>query len=178
MLPALHALARAARQNVADILYGALALALGAAMLIGYDSADDGALRALLWPHANITGAFYRITLLYQDGVGYVALERAFVLGPACMGARFIAMLFCMTVCFFVRRFRGLHKIAFFALSLIGAIAVGILASCVRIIGSVPLLSTGQFTAIHAGTGIVIYLATLVGVYALMNRATGGSYEK
>jgi exosortase K len=169
---------RTVRSNIADVLSGALALTLGAVILTGYDLAGDGILRVLLWPHARITGAFYHIILLYQNGVGYVALGRNFVISPACMGMRFIVMLFCMTTCFFVRRFRGSHKTVFFVLSLIGSLAVGILASCVRIVGSVSILSSGQYTAIHAGTGIVVYLITLVGIYILINRATGGSYEK
>jgi len=158
---------------MADVLPVVSALALGALMLIGYDLANDGLVSVLLWPHAKVAGAFYNITLPYQNGVGYVALERDFIIGPACMGVRFIVMLFCMTVCFFNRRFNGVHKITFFTLSLIGSVAIGIFASCVRILGSVPILSTGQFTAIHAGTGIVIYLVTLVGVYVLVNKVTG-----
>jgi len=169
---------RAVRPHMADILLGALALALSAVTLIGYDSIDDGVLRVLLWPHAKITEAFYNITLPYQNGVGYVALEMDFVIGPACMGIRFIVMLFSMTVCVFVRRFHKFHKIVFFTLSLVGSIAVGVLASCVRIIGSIPLLPTGQFTVTHAGTGVAIYLITLVGTYFLINRATGGSIHE
>ena len=165
---------RAARSHMPDILLGTLALAIGAVTLVGYGSMDDGTLRVLLWPHAKITEAFYHITLPYQNGVGYVALEKDFVIAPACMGIRFIIMLFCMIVCFFVQRFRGFQKIAFFALSLVGSIAVGIIASCIRIIGSLPLLSSGQYTVIHAGTGVMVYLITLVGIYTLMNRVTGG----
>jgi len=170
---------QAFRPRMPDVLLGALALALGAVTLIGYDSIDDSVLRVLLWPHAKITEAFYNITLPYQNGVGYVALEMDFIIGPACMGIRFIVMLFSMTVCVFVRRFRSYHKIVFFTLSLVGSIVVGVIASCVRIIGSIPLLSSGQFTVTHAGTGVAIYLITLVGIYILINRATGGSvYEK
>ena len=170
---------RNTRPYIADVLLILLALALSAVTLVGYDSITDDALRVLLWPHAKITEAFYHITLPYQNGIGYVALERSFIISPACMGVRFIIMLFSMTICFFVRRFRGLHKIVFFALSLVGSIAVGVVASCVRIIGSIPLLSTDQFTVIHAGTGVMIYLITLVGVYILMKRITGGfQYEK
>ena len=169
---------RAGRPNMVDVLFGAFALALGATMLIGYGSMDDSSLRVLLWPHAKITEAFYHITLPYQNGVGYAALEKDFVIGSACMGVRFIVMLFCMTICVFTRRFKGFHKIVFFVLSLVGSVSVGIFASCVRIVGSVPIVSSNQFTAIHAGTGVVIYLITLVGIYILINKATGGSYEK
>ena len=173
----------ALRPHIFDVLLGALAFALSAAMLFGYDLADDGVLRVLMLPHAKITEAYYHITMPYQNGVGYVAISGDFIISPACMGVRFIVMLFCMVVCVFTRRFRGKDKLVFFSLSLVGSVIIGILASCVRIISSVPLVLSGQFVALHAGTGVVIYLLTLVGIYVLINRclnnrATGGSYEK
>ena len=168
----------ALRLHIADILIGTLAFMLSASALFAYDLAGDNVLRILMWPHAKITEAFYNITLSYQNGVGYAAIGRDFIISPACMGVRFIVMLFCMVICVFTRRFQGLGKITFFALSLAGSVVIGVLASCVRIIGSVPLIMSGQFVALHAGTGVVIYLLTLVGVYILINRATGGSYEK
>ena len=160
--------------RLADVLLGLLSLAFAAVALAGYGLIGDGALRVLMWPHAAIAGAYFHITLPYHNGIGYVALEKDFIIGPACMGIRFIVMLFCMTVCFFVHRFHGARKIAFFALSLVGSAVIGVIASCVRIIGSVPLLSSGMFTAIHAGSGTVIYLLTIIGVFFLVNRISGG----
>jgi len=162
----------AARSHKADILLGALSLALGAVALIGYGYASDGTLRALLWPHAKITGAFFHIKLPYQNGVGYVAAGRGFAIGPDCMGARFTIMLFCMSVCVFTWRVRGAYKLAFFILSLIGSAIAGAIANSARIIGSVPIIPSGQFAAIHAGTGVVIYLVTLAAIYILIDRIT------
>lgn len=172
------ALIRGIRLHAADLVYSALALALGTAALIGYGAAGDDALRVLLWPHAKITGAFYHWALHYQTGVGYVAAGDAFAIGSACMGVNFIVMQFCLLVCVFTRRFRGWRKAVFFLLALTGSAVVGVFVSCIRIIGSIPFLSSGQFTAIHAGIGVTLYLAALVGSYILINRATGGSYEK
>ena len=171
------------RQNprlftAADIALGAASLTLGVAALIGYAAAGDGALRVMLWPHAKITEAFYHITLHYQNGAGYVAPGGAFAIGQGCMGMNFIVMLFCLVVCVFTRRFAGFRKIPFFALAMAGSVAVGILTSCIRIIGSVPLLSSSQFTALHSGTGAALYLACLVGSYLLLKKATGGTHEK
>jgi len=166
------------RTHIKNILFGALSLALGTAALIGFNYIDDGALRVLLWPHSKITGAFYNINLPYQNGVGYVSPERGFIIGPDCIGIRFIAMLFCMAVCVFTRRFRGAKKISFFILSFIGSAAVGILANCMRIIGSVPIVSSDRFTTIHAGSGVVIYLLTLVITYMFIDRFTRSPYEK
>jgi exosortase K len=135
-------------------------------------------MRALLWPHAMATEAYYHISLHYQSGVGYVAAGGGFAIGPACMGMNFIVMLFCLMVCAFTRRFRGIRKAAFFMLALAGSVATGVIVSCIRIIGSVPFLSMDQFTAIHSGVGIALYLAALAGSYILVNKATGGFHEK
>ena len=175
---AVRAHAAAVRAHAADVAFGALALSLGAAALIWYGAAGDGALRALLWPHAKAAEAFYHATLRYQDGVGYVAADGGFAIGQGCMGMNFIVMLFCLMACAYTRRFRGARKAAFFVLSLAGSAAVGVLVSCIRIIGSVPLLSSSQFTALHAGTGATLYLAALASIYALVGRATGGFHEK
>ena len=172
----MHAIIRAVRKHTADIIFGVLALVLGAAALIGYGAAGDGVLRVLLWPHAKITEAFYNTALIYQNGVGYIS--GGFTIGPACMGMNFIVMLFCFTVCVFTRRFKGIYKAAFFMLSVIGSAAAGVIISCIRIIGSVPFLSFARFTTIHTAVGITLYLAALMGSYILINKATGGSYEK
>ena len=162
---------------MANILFALASLTLGAAAIIGYGAAGDAVLRALLWPHAKITEAFYHISLYYRHGVGYVAAGNGFTIGPACMGIHFIVMLFCLMVCVFIRRFRGFRKLAFFLSSLVGSVVVGVATSCVRIVGSISFLSSGQFTALHAGMGIALYMAALVGIYFLINRATGGFYE-
>lgn len=169
---------KAVRAHGADIALGALALLLGAALLLWYGAAGDGALRVLLWPHAKITELFYHTTLHYQSGAGYIAPGGSFAIGPACMGMNFIVMLFCLMVCAFTRRFRGLRKAAFFMLALAGSAVTGVIVSCVRIIGSVPFLSFSKFATIHTGVGIALYLAALVGCCILVNKATGGCHEK
>ena len=168
---------RVTRPQTADIILSVLAITLGVVMLTGFGLISDSGMRVLLAPHAKITGAFYHMTLPYLNGVGYVALEKDFVIGPDCLGVRFIVMMFCMMVCIFTRRFRGIHKIIFFALSFVCSITIGLLASCVRILGSVPLVSFRQFTTLHAGAGAVIYLFTIVGIYILVDKVTGGIYE-
>ncbi len=168
----------ALRYNAADAAFGALALLVGAALLIGFGAAGDGVLRVLLWPHAKAAEAFYRLALLYQNGTGYIAPGGSFAIGPACMGLNFIVMLFCLMVCAFTRRFRGYRKAVFFMLALAGAAVTGVIISCVRIIGSVPFLAFEKFATLHTGVGIVLYLAALTGSYIFVNKITGGHYEK
>jgi exosortase K len=166
------------RRHAADIVLGTLALVLGLMLLLWYKTAGDAVWRVLLWPHAKATEVFYHTALHYQDGMGYVAAGGGFAIGPACMGINFIVMLQCLMVCAFTRRFRGVRKAAFFALALAGSAVFGVAVSCMRIIGSVPFLRMGQFTAIHTGVGIALYMIALVGSYILVNKATGGFYEK
>ena len=171
----LHVGDEAVRINIFDVALGVIALALGVVILIGFESLGDDAVRVLLRPHAMITEAFYGSALLYQHGVGYVAPGGGFIIGPACMGVRFIVMLFCMTVCSFTARCHGLRKIIFFALSFAGSVVAGVAASCIRIVGSVSAVASGRFAALHAGTGIAVYLAVLVAVYILIDRLTGSN---
>ena len=166
------------RKHAADIALCALALLLGAVLLLWFDTASDGALHVLLWPHAKATEAFYHTTLHYQQGIGYTAPGGSFAIGPACMGLNFIVMLFCLMVCAFTRRFRGIRKAVFFLLALAGSAIIGVIISCVRIIGSVPFLTFEKFATLHTGVGIALYLAALTGSYILINKATGGHYEK
>lgn len=166
------------RKHKADIALGALALLTGVALLVWFGSADDGALRVLLWPHAKATEVFYNTALYYQSGVGYVSPGGSFAVGPACMGMNFIVMLFCLMVCAFTRRLRRFSKAAFFMLALAGSAAIGVLVSCVRIIGSVPFVAYEKFATLHTGIGIALYLAALVGSFLLVNKLTGGLHEK
>ena len=166
------------RRHKADIVLGALALLIGAGLLVWYGSTDDSILRVLLWPHAKATEAFFNTSLYYQSGVGYVSAGGSFAVGPACMGMNFIVMLFCLMVCAFTRRLRGYAKAAFFVLALAGSAAIGVFVSCVRIIGSVPFVSYEKFATLHTGIGIALYLAAIAGSFMLVNKLTGGLHEK
>ncbi len=171
-------LLRILRTHKADIVLGALALLVGAGLLVWYGTADDAALRVLLWPHAKAAEAFYNTTLIYQSGVGYVSPGGSFAVGSACMGMNFIVMLFCLMVCAFTRRFCGFAKAAFFILALAGSVVVGVFVSGLRIIGSIPFVQYEKFATLHSGIGIALYLAVITGSFILVNKLTGGLHEK
>ncbi|MCL2672651.1 MAG: exosortase K [Clostridiales bacterium] len=156
-----------------DILLGLLAIALGLAALWGFARAGDGALRVLLLPHAKTVEWFYHVPLVYRDGVGYLYSD-AFSIGAACMGLNFIVMLFWMCVCVFTHRFRAWRKPVFFGAALVGSVLLGVSVSCIRILGSIPLIAHAQFAALHTGIGAALYLAALTGVYILLRKITGG----
>jgi len=163
--------------NTADIMLMILAIIIGIATLFHYSSAQDATLRILLWPHAKVVTAIFHITLHYQAGTGYIAAGELFAIGPACMGMNFIVMLFCLLVCVFTCRFHGFSKVTFFLLALVSSVIIGILVSCIRIVGSIPLISLSRFTSVHTGLGIILYLATLLSCYFLTNTIIGGKFE-
>jgi len=164
--------------SAGDITLMILSVMIGITALFRYSSAQDTILRILLWPHARIVSAVFHFTLHYQNGIGYVAAGEHFAIGPACMGLNFIVMLFCLLVCVFTCRFHGFGKVAFFILALISSVIIGILVSCFRIVGSIPLISFNRFTTVHTGLGIILYLAALLSCYFLMNTIKGGNHEE
>ena len=168
---------RLLKQYLWDIVAGALALALGWLAASTFARADDNALRVLLSPHAKMAEWFYNISLSYQNGIGYVYSD-AFSIGASCMGMNFIVMLFCMCVCVFSHKFTSWRKPVFFAAAAIGSVIIGVFISCIRIIGSIPLVNRSQFYALHTGIGAAFYLAALTGVYIILSKLTGGLHEK
>jgi exosortase K len=157
----------------ADILLMAFCLVAAAALVWLYDHTGDEALRILLWPHAQAVALFYPLSMHYVPGTGYAASGGSFVIGTACMGVRFIALLFAMQSCMFLRRFGGIHKALWIAACLPCAAVIGVIASCVRIVASVPFVSNPKFATIHTGIGIALYLIVLVASFALVNKLSG-----
>ncbi len=134
-----------------------------------FNTLQDNVLAILLYPHALITKIFYNIPLVYVAGIGYASIDNTFVIGRECMGSKFIVMLFGMTACMFAKYFKNIMKAIWFIASLSGALSIGILISCIRIIGSIPLVAHPKFPLFHSGIGISLYLLTLTISYAALN---------
>ena len=164
--------------HTADVLLMFLALTISITVLLGYRKTQDGFLSALLWPHAQVVTALYHVPLSYQPGTGYVAAGNHYAIGSACMGINFIIMLFLLIICVFVNHYSGFWKIVFFITTFVGSVIIGMITSCIRIIGSIPFTTLGQFSTIHTGIGITLYLAALISCYFLTNKITGGIHEQ
>lgn len=142
-------------------------------------AAPDGALKVLLYPHRRAAEIFYNINMHYYEGIGYRAVNSTYVIGRECMGYNFIALMFGMNACLFIKYFKGFHKAAWLLASFAGAIVIGILISCLRIIGSIPFVNYDKFALIHLSLGISMYFFTLTSNCIVFNFLFGRySHEK
>lgn len=157
-----------------DVFIYILAVTCSAAMIISYRFADDKAAQILLWPHAKAIELFYNTNLTYMHGAGYNAPGAAFTIGRDCMGVNFISTMFCMLVCAFVHKFRGIIKFAWFGLSLLISAVIGVFVSILRIIGSVPFISLEKFATLHTWAGIALYFIALLAAYFITKKILGG----
>lgn len=157
-----------------NILFYCLAALVGILLYDWFKAASDDIVKILLYPHARLTEIYYNISLTYMKGIGYAAPNGSFAIGRECMGSSFVIMLFGMTVCMFVKYFKGAGKAAWFIISLAGAVLIGVFVSCIRIIGSVPFAAHPKFALFHSGIGISLYFFALTACYTLLNRLFGG----
>ena len=142
-------------------------------------NAPDAVLRVLLYPHKRAAELFYHTILYYREGIGYQAWNSGYVIGRECMGYRFILLLYAMNACTYVRHFTGFRKLLWISASLAGAIPVGLFASILRIIGSIPFVLHKNFPLIHLFIGTFLYLFVLIVDYAGLNKLFGRiRYEK
>ena len=135
---------------------------------------SDDVIKILLYPHARLTEIYYNISLVYVKGSGYSSMNGAFSIGRACMGVNFIIMMFGMTACLFVKHFKGANKAVWLIASLVVSIAIGILVSSIRIIGSVPFVANPKFALFHSSIGISLYFFTLTACYTILKKFIRG----
>jgi exosortase K len=140
-------------------------IAIAAAVIIAVKNPSDAALRVILSPYAKSVEIFYNIKMNYIDGIGYNAPGFAFVIGESCTGVNYMAAVFCMMACMFLHRFRRYWKLLWILLWIPGGAAVGVAMTCLRIIGSVPIIYHPMFSTLHAGIGITFYLAGMILCY-------------
>ena len=134
-----------------------------------FNTLQDNVLAILLYPHAMITRIFYNIPLVYVPGIGYASIDNTFAIGRACMGSKFIIMMFGMIACMFAKYFKNIKKVVWFIASLAGALSLGVFISCIRIVGSLPFISHPKFALFHSGIGISLYFLALTISYAVLN---------
>lgn len=159
-----------------DIIYSVLAVVISALLLYGFTYASDHVHSILLYPHAKLVEVFYNIDLHFYNGIGYCDANGLFVIGPECMGLRFIVLMFCMHVIMFVKYYTG--KILWFGATLISSVIIGVIVSGLRIIGSIPIVSHEKFTTLHTGIGIALYLFVLIASYMLVKKRIGARYHE
>lgn len=159
------------RENAAAYI---VALLMIFALLWLSRAAGDKVLSILLWPQANAVGLFYNMRLSYLPGVGYCASGCAFTIAKECLGAGFTAMLLGLLTFGYLHRFAGWRKALWLWLSLLAAAVIGVAVNCIRVVGSLPLVSMEKFATLHTAAGAVLYFASLIGVYLVVRKLTGG----
>ncbi len=154
-----------------ELLLGYLAVVVICWLLYSwFQHITDTTLQVVLYPHKKATEIFYRISLPYKQGIGYLANDASFAIGRECMGLYFILMVFGMNATMFMKYTKGYHKALWLLLCFTSAILISVVVSSIRIIGSVPFITHAKFPLIHSGVGITLYFLTLVFSYGtLMN---------
>lgn len=156
-----------------NIIFYVLAGLIGLMAVHWVKTAQDDMMKILLYPHTAAVMLFYNIPMIYHEGVGYVSIDYTFAIGSACMGSHFMLMLFGMNVCMFVKYFKGFYKGAWFAISFMGAIFIGILMSIIRIISSLPFVAYEKFALVHVGIGVMVYFFALLMCYITAKKLVG-----
>jgi len=157
-----------------NIIFYCLTAVTAVLLTYWFNNTSDHMLKILLYPQARAVEIFYHTSLVYISGIGYSVLDGTFVIGPGCLGVKFIIILFAMTACMFTQYFKGIYKGLWFITSLMAAVLGGIIISCIRIIGSIPFVNHPKFALLHAGIGISLYFFVLMMCYGALNKLVRG----
>jgi exosortase K len=160
-------------RNVAENIVGyVLCGAISLAGLAYAQNLSDAALRVVLAPYAKAVEVFYNIEMAYLDGIGYTAPGLSFAIGENCSGLSYMITVFCMMACMFAHRFPMRRKLIWILLQAPVGIGAGMVATCLRIIGSISFAGYPGFPTLHAGVGISFYLAGMIACVWIAERAT------
>ena len=155
-----------------NVPYYLLSTVLATGCGIYAEKLPDRVLRVLLWPHALAVEVFFNVKTHFVAGEGYAAAGLPIFIGTQCSGISFICLTFLLLSYLFIHRFQKCEKPVWFVLAAILSVISGILLTTLRIIGSVPLVGSEQFSTFHAGVGISIYTMGLIAIYNAADRLT------
>jgi len=145
-----------------------------------YSRASAGDLAWILAPTARIVG-WLRGETLVPGPAGWAAPDGSYVIAPACAGVNFLIVAFAVSVLGFSHRPGSpVRRLGWWVGSLIGAWTLTVAVNTCRILAAVDLYRLGPVAgltpeAAHRLLGIGIYLGALWGLFAGLDRATGGS---
>ena len=151
-----------------------VALALAYAIKRWYSHADADALAWMLVPTARLVGALYRAPFYFSPGYGWVSPALDFAIVPACAGVNFLVMALGAFTCGILPQAKTpAARVRWFVAGAAAAYAVTVLANSVRIAVAIQLhehpLGVDPAQA-HRIEGSVVYLAFLLGFYAVAQR--------
>jgi exosortase K len=156
----------------------AIAAAYGLKRLYSRASAED--LAWILVPTARAVGWLRGEGLTLSPGAGWIAPDGSYYIAPACAGVNFMILALTVSVLGFSHRLRSPRaRLGWWLGSLAGAYALTLAVNTLRIVAAVELYRLGPVAGLnpeqaHRLLGILFYLGALWGLYAALDRLTGG----
>jgi exosortase K len=131
----------------------------------------DGNMKYALMPHKAALEYLYGFDFVFVENSGYEQARGLFTITRSCMGVKLFINLFLIMTFGFLREYAGtVRKIKaiarFYVVSLILAYAITVM----RIAASVPFCAWDRFYAIHNALSLVIYFASGLVLYFIMER--------
>ncbi len=158
-------------KKIQNISFSVLSILIGIIFMKIIPTLQNNILKVILYPHKIIVELFYNLDLNYVDDLGYYCNYNNFAITLDCMGYRFITLIFIMLICVFISNFKGIKNKFFWSLfSLIISIIIGLIATFIRIIGSVPFVNHSNFVLLHSVSGTTIHLVTLILIYNITKK--------
>jgi exosortase K len=145
-----------------------------------YSRASAGDLAWILVPTARAVGWLRGEGLTFSSGAGWVAPDGSYYIAPACAGVNFLILALAVSVLGFSHRLRSPGaRLGWWLGSLAGAYILTLAVNTLRIVAAVELYRLGPVAgltpeAAHRLLGILFYLGALWGLYAALDRLTGG----
>jgi exosortase K len=161
------------------ISWGA-AIAAAYGLKLFYSRASAADLAWILVPTARAVGWLRGEGLILSPGAGWMAPDGSYYIAPACAGVNFMILALTVSVLGFAHRLPSPRaRLGWWLASLAGAYVATLAVNTLRIVAAVELYRLGPVAgltpeAAHRLLGILIYLGALWGLYAALDRLTGG----
>jgi exosortase K len=168
--------------NRSKLIAGLIAIALALGVKAFYSNAGATQLLWILAPSAWLARAAGGIDLVWEPGAGYISHAYHMVVGASCAGINFLVIAFLTLYFSFARHFSS--RMRWLASSAAIAFLAAIAANGLRIVVSAHLWNAdiygGWITpgGMHRLAGVVIYYASLLGLYLAVAARAGVAAPK
>jgi len=165
-----------------SLVCGCIALGLALGVKAFYSRAGADELLWILAPSVWLARFAGGLDLIYEHGAGFISHAHHMVVGPACAGVNFLVISFLCLYFSFARRFSD--KMRWLVYSALISFGGTIAANGLRIFMSAHLWNADIYGArmtpegVHRMVGIVIYYASLLALYLVVESRVGGRAPK
>ncbi len=144
---------------------GALGVIVSMLLLKGDYLLNEERVKALLQPYVGLCKLFYNIEFNYEQHYGYICSTGTFAITKECLGNTFMAMAFVLL--FFRLGAYVTNRIRWLGLACAAAIGLGYMIGSIRILASVPFVTSHLFGMLHGTIGILLYLGGLIAINSI-----------